>query len=134
MKTPCHAELDTQESNAMANALMIIQPYRHNGMWVFDDEDAGLAKEPFISGADDIIDRAVREKGIPDAGEGFRLLFSAGQFPDYDLKLEWLREGDGGNWYQAEQFEMEGWLCPALFCYFDEAPGEIYARFMPRDD
>jgi hypothetical protein len=23
---------------------------------------------------------------------------------------------------------MEGWLCPALFRYFDEAPEEIYVK------
>ena len=57
---------------------------------------------------------------------------SAGPFPAYDLKLDWLREGDGGNWYWAEQFELEGWLCPALFRYFDEAPREIYAQFLPK--
>tara|TARA_Y100000588_G_scaffold364299_1_gene427818 strand:+ start:153 stop:509 length:357 start_codon:yes stop_codon:yes gene_type:complete len=117
----------------MANALMIIHPYRHEGVWVFDDEDAGLNREPFVAGADNVIDRAVQEKGIKDAEQGFRLLFSGGQFPDYDLKLDWLREADGGNWYRAEQYDMEGWLCPALFCYFDEAPKEIYARFMPGD-
>jgi hypothetical protein len=24
---------------------------------------------------------------------------------------------------------MEGWLCPALFKYFDSAPKKIYAQF-----
>jgi len=24
---------------------------------------------------------------------------------------------------------MEGWLCPALFKYFEKAPQEIYAKF-----
>jgi hypothetical protein len=23
---------------------------------------------------------------------------------------------------------MEGWLCPALFRYFDEAPAELYVK------
>jgi hypothetical protein len=27
---------------------------------------------------------------------------------------------------------MEGWLCPALFKYFDAAPPKIYAQFRPR--
>ena len=57
------------------------------------------------------------------------LIFSAGRFPNHDVKARWVREGDGGNWYESEQFEMEGWLCPALLKYFDEAPKEIYARF-----
>ena len=38
----------------------------------------------------------------------------------------------GGNWYRAEDFEMEGWLCPALLKYFDAPPKGIYARFEAR--
>ncbi len=34
----------------------------------------------------------------------------------------------GGNWYQTDSPAMQGWLCPALFCYFDEAPGELYLK------
>ena len=30
------------------------------------------------------------------------------------------------------QFNAEGWLCPALFKYFDEAPDTIYVRFEPK--
>jgi hypothetical protein len=49
------------------NTLNIISPYRHNGTWVFDDARHGLVREPFISGADTLIDRAVVD--IPNAGE-----------------------------------------------------------------
>jgi hypothetical protein len=31
------------------NALTLITPYRHNGMWVFDDDRVGLVREPFVS-------------------------------------------------------------------------------------
>jgi hypothetical protein len=37
------------------------------------------------------------------------------------VKLEWRREEYGGNWYYSPQFDMEGWLCPALFKYFELA-------------
>ena len=60
---------------------MVIFPYRHKGMWVFDDEDVGLRKEPFVSGADTIIDHAVDTLGIQNARKGFRLVFSANPFP-----------------------------------------------------
>ena len=116
----------------MANALNVIYPYKHEGMWVFDDDKVGLDKEPFVEGADTAIDQALAMKGIETADDGFRLIFSAGEFPNYDIRFEWIREGEGGNWYQSEQIEGEGWLCPALFKYFDEAPKEIYARFESR--
>jgi hypothetical protein len=118
--------------NEPMNAIMAIRPYRWEGLWVFDDERVGLDKEPFISGADTIIEKALQAKGITDGEEGFILLFSAGQFPGYDFKLKWVREGDGGNWYYSEDFKMEGWLCPALFEYFESAPKEIYTKFQPR--
>jgi hypothetical protein len=116
----------------MPNAIQVIFPYLHQGMWVFDDEEVGLNKEPFVSGADKVIERAIQAKGIANAAEGFRLIFSGGPFPGHDLKLDWVREGDGGNWYRAEKFDMDGWLCPALFRYFDEAPATIYAQFLPK--
>jgi len=60
------------------NTLIAIYPYKYKGLWVFDDERAGLVKEPFVSGADIIIDRMTAH--IPGAENGFRLLFSANPF------------------------------------------------------
>jgi hypothetical protein len=94
------------------SALNLISPYRHAGTWVFDDARVGLHQEPFISGADTMIDLLVAD--IPGADKGFRLLFSATPFPGSATKLEWLREDRGGSWYYSRDFKMEGWLCPAL--------------------
>jgi hypothetical protein len=112
------------------NALIVIHPYRYEGMWVFDDERVGLVREPFVSGADTIIDRMVED--IPDAARGFSLVFSATPFPGHNARLEWRREEYDGNWYFCPDLEMEGWLCPALFKYFETAPKEIYAQFGPK--
>jgi hypothetical protein len=112
------------------NAVYVIAPYKYHGQWVFDDDRVGLVREPFISGVDTMIDRAVA--GIPSAESGFVLVFSATAFPGYAIKLEWRRAESGGNWYYASQFGMEGWLCPALFKYFPEAPRELYAQVKPR--
>ena len=114
------------------NAIAAIYPYKNNGLWVFDDERVGLDKEPFVSGADMLIGLALEAKGITDGEDGFRLLFSAGEFPRYDFKLTWGREGDGGNWYHSEDFKIEAWLCPALFKYFEVVPKEIFTKFEPR--
>lgn len=109
------------------NAIMAIHPYRYEGLWVFDDAQAGLAKEPFVSGADEIIDAMVAT--IPDAADGFTLLFSAHPFPGHDAKFEWRRGESEGHWYYSPDLDREGWLCPAMFKYFDQAPAEIYAQF-----
>jgi hypothetical protein len=114
----------------MANAIMLIHPYRNYGEWVFDDPETGLVKEPFISGADTIIDAMVAH--LPDAASGFQLFFSAHPFPGYQLELNWQRSEFDGNWYHSEVLDMEGWLCPALLKYFDDAPKTIYAQFKQR--
>ena len=41
------------------NSIFLIVPYRHAGTWVFDDAARGLDKEPFVSGADAMIDHLV---------------------------------------------------------------------------
>jgi hypothetical protein len=111
------------------NSIFVIAPYQYEGLWVFDDSRVGLYREPFVSGADLMIDRLVAN--IPNAGKGFRLLFSARPFPGYTVKLQWRREEYRGNWYYCPQYEIEGWLCPALFKYFAEAPAEIYVQAKP---
>jgi hypothetical protein len=114
----------------MNNALFVIAPYKYEGMWVFDDPAVGLNKEPFVSGIDTMIDRAVVD--IPNADKGFTLIFSPDPFPGYTVKLEWRRTEYGGNWYFCPQFGIEGWLCPALFRYFKEAPPELYGKAEPK--
>jgi hypothetical protein len=111
----------------MSNSIMVIHPYKDKGLWVFDDEETGLVKEPFVAGADIVID--IMTGAIPDAEKGFNLIFSATAFPGHDLELEWRREDQGGNWYFSDKLGMEGWLCPALFKYFDQAPDKLYAQF-----
>ena len=112
------------------NSINLIVPYRHEGMWVFDDPRVGLDKEPFVSGADTMIDILVSE--IQNAAGGFRLLFSASPFPGHTAKLQWRREEYGGNWYFSTDYNKEGWLCPALFKYFNKAPQEIYVKAEPK--
>jgi len=112
------------------NAINVIAPYKHLGMWVFDDARVGLVQEPFVSGADTMIDRAVAE--IPNADAGFLLVFSSSSFPGHNIRLEWRRGDAGGNWYYSPQLDLEGWLCPALFRYFEQAPRELYVQVKPK--
>jgi hypothetical protein len=110
----------------MGNQITAIKPYRWEGLWVFDDETVGLKREPFVAGADTIIDLAVARKRIKDPEKGFLLLFSAQRFPGADMELKWVREEMDGNVYEWEGHE--GWLCPALFKYFPEAPRKIFVQ------
>jgi hypothetical protein len=110
----------------MGNVITVIFPYRHHGTWVFDDEIAGLIHEHEVSGIPEMIDILVTD--IPNLDEGFKLLFSANPFPEYQAQLTWLREEYNGQWYIWEEKQISGWLCPALFKYFEVAPREIYCK------
>jgi hypothetical protein len=112
--------------HGMTNQIQIIAPYWLHGTWVFDDPATGLVQEPFVCGVPEMINDLVQD--IPNARQGFRLLFSASPFPGFQRRLEWVREEFGGNWYRADQPAIEGWLCPALFRYFETAPAELYAK------
>ena len=108
---------------------MVIAPYRYHGTWVFDDPATGLIREPFVAGVPEMIDKMVA--GIPNADRGFRLTFSAQPFPGHQKKLTWLRGNSTGNWYRQDDPPMEGWICPAMFRYYREAPKELYVKAEP---
>jgi hypothetical protein len=120
---------EEQVTIAPENQLYVIAPYYKNGTWVFDDEKKGLLEEPFVSGVPQIIDRLSSD--IPEARKGFRLVFSANEFPDFELKAIRGRPDGGGYWYSIEGTDQEGWLCPALLRYYKTAPETIYAKADP---
>jgi hypothetical protein len=107
------------------NSIFAIRPYRWP-LWVFDDPAVGLVKEPFVGGADTILDVATAH--VPNAADGFVAVFSAGSFPDARIVLEWVREEGAGNVYRRAEQGMEGWLCPALLRYFEKAPEKLYVQ------
>jgi hypothetical protein len=108
------------------NTIMVIQPYWIYGTWVFDDPRVGLLQEPFVQGIPEMIDLITED--IPNAKKGFRLFFSANPIPGYQKRIEWLREEQEGNWYRDSETGMEGWLCPAMFHYFEKAPMVLYVK------
>jgi hypothetical protein len=114
------------------NSLGVIFPYKRNGVWAFDDPSVGLLQEPFVLGVPEIIETFVQT--LPDAENGFALFFSASPCPRHEVELSWAREEGGGHWYRETRTGMEGWLCPALFRYFETAPKRLYCAGRPRSD
>ncbi|MBD3187475.1 hypothetical protein GF325_11640 [Candidatus Bathyarchaeota archaeon] len=122
----------------MTNSMMVIFPYCKHGTWMFDDDKVGLRAEPFVLGMSQLITRVIASKAekMKNAREGFKLIFSKDEFPGHDVKLELEREESGGAWYivvdgMAGVVGHRGWLCPALFKYFNEVPVTIYAKAEP---
>jgi hypothetical protein len=109
------------------NSIFVIHLYEKDGIWMFDDANVGLLAEPFVGSTNKIIDES--SKHIPQANLGFNLFFATQPFPGYQLELNWRREEVAGHWYYADNLDLEGWLCPAMFKYFEKPPQKIYALF-----
>jgi hypothetical protein len=114
------------------NSLFIIYPYIHMDEWVFDDPSRNLDKEPFVAGADTLLD-IISGRDTDDNVTSCKLFFSSGRFPSAEYRIELLGpdEYNSGNYYAFTPLDggeqiMKLWLCPALFKYFEEAPKEIY--------
>lgn len=113
------------------SGVLVLNPYLEGDVWLFDDPATGLFREPFVGTVNGMIDRLAASITNPD--RGIRLLFSDRPFPGCSASFEWVRADElEGHWYRAADTEEEGWLCPALFHYFTEAPETIYAKAEPR--
>lgn len=115
----------------MNNSIMIIHPYWKHNTWCFSDEVTGLVDEPFVAGADIVISLLVASKGVlVDAKKGVTIIFSDGEFPDYDIVANHTGEYGSGNTYETMiDGEMRAlWLCPALLRYLNPAPKQIYVK------
>lgn len=123
--------LPGRRSHPPQNSILVIAPYRYEGTWVFDDDRFGLVREPFVGGVPEMIDHLVAD--IPGADKGFRLTFSTQPFPSFEEKLTWVRGDSVGNYYRLDNPPMEGWICPALFKYYDQPPREIFVKADPKD-
>ena len=121
----------TKAKSSPGNALQIIFPYKDRGQWMFDDERAGLVREPFVYGMDTLLNIIATREKIKGLSKGVKLIFSHLPFPQ-SIELVWDREDVGGNWYVCPEINNhQGWLCPALFKYFKKAPPRIYVKMFP---
>lgn len=108
------------------NSIMVINTYKHGTAWVFDDERVGLVKEPFVGGADTLIEA----HDFNRSGK-VTITFSGIPFPDRNVKLvimNTVEEGEGGTTYFCPEVNHTVWLCPALLKYFTKPPKVIYAK------
>ena len=123
--------------NKVNNSIFSLTAYRHNDMWVFDDEERGLVKEPFVHGADTMFD-FMSGNVLPGVNNTkCSIAFSANPMPNNDVHVKHIEDlgEDMGDVYEvvsaftsaATSFDgFQFWLCPALLSFFDKAPENIY--------
>jgi len=117
------------------NTINFIYAYVHKGAWVFDDESRELDKEPFVAGADLLMDAMAGIDGKRKDGQTVAFYFAETPIPDWDVQLRIKgKDGHDGTFYMVDFPELnkndEGpiWLCPALLKFFDESPENIYVK------
>ncbi len=130
------------------NSLITVSPYYLNGLWVFDDPNIDLVKEPFVAGADDLINYVLSKNGILARAKeiGFNFIVSDNEFPGANVGLLlFTKFGFGGTFYETDtkskyaEFRNkenmnEVWLCPALNLYYPESPNRLYFDFQLKRD
>lgn len=113
------------------NQIKLLRPWKEGPLWIFNDDEAGLRREAFVSNASKLIDALVRKYEVePDDDGKITLLFSHEEFPD-STKLELVDDSKGcGVTYEWHKRKLSAWLCPAFYHYFevDSVPTELYAQ------
>jgi hypothetical protein len=105
------------------NQINVINPYRTQYGWAFDDENVGLIGEPFVAGIPEIID------SIVGSANNFTAYFSHEFFPDSTFILNKIEDNvEAGSYYRLNNTEMVGWLCPATLKYFEDYPTQIFVQ------
>lgn len=108
----------------MTNSIFSIEVYKYQGLWVFDDDRVGLVKEPFVAGADTLIDSFAEGK------EKLIIIFSDIEFPDYRIVVD--QESilaESGTHYICTERNHKLWLCPALNLYYPISPKKIFIDY-----
>ena len=126
-----------------------INPFVHNGRWVFEHEGtkydlapAGMTEmifTPLIIGVDQMVANGCKQKNIQNPENGFTLLFSAEYFPNADVKLNLIEPKFNGWLYAIEELNlkdiipgMKVWVCPYMtFFYGTEAVKTLYIKLEP---
>jgi len=100
-----------------------------DGLWVYDDASFGVKEQPFVFGADLIIDKMVA--GMEGVQDQVNVLFSGIPFPGSEYCLEFLREETKGFVYRWQDHNLQGWMSPTLRNYFPDPPPKIFLQLLP---
>tara|TARA_Y100001934_G_scaffold262275_1_gene336546 strand:- start:512 stop:835 length:324 start_codon:yes stop_codon:yes gene_type:complete len=102
-----------------------------DGFWVYDDSSFGVKQQPFVFGADLILEKMAAQ--VKCVGDRFNIVFSSIPFPGSEFCLGFVREETEGFVYRWEEKNLQGWLSPSLRNYFPEPPPNIYLQLLPID-
>ena len=112
-----------------SNALFVINAYKEQDTWYFDDDLRNIKREPFVLGASELITMLAGSRR-----RKAKLTFSETPIPGAVVHLtvtEKLYDSNGSGeatsaWYTDQQGNR-CWLCPAQMAFFGKVADNIYA-------
>jgi hypothetical protein len=116
----------------MQKLIETIDTYREGMSWFFDDKVRKIKHEQFVMGIPEMI---IELSGQPRVTRA-KLTFSASPFKDYQAVLKRKSLDNPGNHQAGGVFysvrwnnkNLEGWLCPCFWKFFDTAPENLYVK------
>lgn len=110
------------------NPAMRLTLYKDHGVWMFDDPGRGIAREPFVDGATEMIDILLQDFGLPTSGDqGVEVEFALERTHPDMVEIRKV-EDMGDDWARYEHNGHLGALCPVTLVYFGSHPERFYAR------
>ena len=100
------------------NQINVLNIFKKDGVWMFNDSDVGLFEEPFVPSMNPLIESVV-------TGDKFRAFISHSLLPEPTLILDKCDDYMESS-YKLRGTELIGWLCPATLKYFEDYPNSIY--------
>lgn len=117
-----HYSAATEEMPKAGNALFTIFPYKKNNQWMFDDESRGILMEPFVAGADTLLEK------LSGGRVEITAIFSTTEFKGWQVVLDKVDGDENGTDFHCPQYNHDLWLCPALWAYIQPSPEKIYVQ------
>lgn len=119
--------------------LNIFEIYKEGSLWLFDDPDKELIREPFVTETSIVIDTMLQKhldfykiKGpLPTEA----ILFITSEFfgPHVFRRLyDGKDPATEGTTYQMDNENTAIWLCPALLKYYPAAPAQLFMSVRTR--
>ncbi len=107
---------------------MRLSLYKDHGVWMFDDADKGIEREPFVDGSTELIDFILEEFGFPTTGQP-PVAVEFGLERTHPDMVEIRKVKDtGDDWALYRYKDREGALCPVTLAYLGSHPERFYAR------
>jgi hypothetical protein len=104
--------------------------YKDHGVWMFDDANKGIEREPFVDGSTELIDFILEEFGLPTSGP---IVVEFGLQRTHPEMVEIRKlEDTGDDWALYEYKGRQGALCPVTLVYLGSHPDRFYARPVAR--